>query len=483
MLNSSKGPDMKRVLKTFAAVSALSILGASVGQAQDLGGFPIREPGGGVTKPAGHHGQIVSKANGSRVTTVAAAMKLIKPGGTILVQGGTYNENLVLTKPVSIRGVPDAYGRNVVFRPSPDRACVTVAPDTPYASVNLSGVVFKFDASSFVAPCIDVTGGNFTLQDSFIIPGDADIPLRAAYGQLLPEVYDHIASPPRDNPNGTYRRGGDYSQGSIEDYRQTHARHAQSAGANNAAWQFMTGGTDVEGVMHARSVSATGVLSGPSAGVRVSAGDVRLVNNVIIGTKVGVYFNSHDGARISGKLNNNVLLGNGMGVDLKAVSTDLVLANNTIRYNYGAGIKADIYDGLQIISNEISGNQTGIDLAAKVRMVNITSNLIVNNNDDAIKASSGFNGLVSANTIAGNGGCTVQFYSAEQKILNNNDVKLVAYTDFQPILNWEGNNYAVDNSGDYVGKPKRGIFGKRNRKRSKNIEPQFLNACGSELKS
>ena len=472
---------MKPELKSCAAIGALIMLGATPASAQDLGGFPIREPGGGVqnpsspgSAPSGKRAEvIVSQAAGSKVTSVAQAMRLVKPGGTILVQGGTYTENLSLYKPVSIRGVPDAYGRNAVFKPSPQKSCVTVTPDAPFAAVSISHVVFKFDANAYNAPCIDVAGGSFTLRDSFVIPADADIPVRAAYGQLLPEVYDVITDPARD-----YSASGGGRDAPISEYA---ARHARPAGANNPMWRYMAGGTDVEGVIHARTVSATGVLSGPAAGIRVSAGQVDLVGNVIIGARVGVDFVSSDGARINGQMTNNVLLGNGMGVGVKATATDLVLASNTIRYNYGAGVKADVYNGIKIVSNEISGNQTGIDLAAKVRMADITSNLIVNNNADALKVSNGFFGAVSANTIAGNGGCTVQFYSAEQKILRNIDMKVMVSPESRMNINYENNNYAIDNAGDVKKRERRGIFGRKKKREQENQGTSKLVACGDDL--
>ena len=67
---------MKPELKTCAAIGALIMLGATPASAQDLGGFPIREPGGGVQKPSspgsGSSGKraevVVSQAAGSKVT-------------------------------------------------------------------------------------------------------------------------------------------------------------------------------------------------------------------------------------------------------------------------------------------------------------------------------------------------------------------------------------------------------------------------------
>ncbi|MGE0409563.1 MAG: right-handed parallel beta-helix repeat-containing protein [Amphiplicatus sp.] len=443
---------MNRVVMLFAAAVSLGALSASAAERSSIGGFPTDEPGFGPARGSpraeGNRDQVtVSQADGSRVRTIARAVELVRPGGTILVEGGVYNENLALTKAVAIRGVPDAYGRNVVIRPAPDRACVTVDPRRPGDSVSLSDVVFKFDSVRYGAPCIDVYGGNFALRDSFVIPADADIPLRAAYGELMPELYEHIAAPPRDYAKKSDRRDDPKSRDYALRMQGYVSRHSQPAGAEHQGWSFMTGGSNIENLIHVRTTQG-GPLDGPKAGVRVAAGDVRLEGNVIIGAQIGVEVASADEARIRGAVTNNVILGNGVGVGIAGVAADLLVTRNTIRYNQGPGVRADVYDGVKLIANEFSGNGRGIDLSEKVRMATITSNLIIGNVNDAMKVSSGFYGAVAANTIALNGGCTIQFFSAEQKILNKVERKVIAFKDFDPQLAYEPTNYAEDNGGD-----------------------------------
>lgn len=432
---------MKRVLLSFTGAAALLATGADA--APSLGGFPIREPGqasaGAPHSSSGTRDEVVvSQSPSSKVRTIAQAMRLVKPGGTIIVQGGVYEENLDIAKAVSIRGVPDAYGRNVVFKASAGKSCATVHPGTPMAPVSMSQVIFKFETERFGPPCIDVEGGSFSLRDSFIIPADADIPIRAAYGKMMPELYGAIASPqhdPQNTPEFLQRLKGYASH------------HAQAAGADHPGWSLMTGGSYVEEGVHLRTDQG-GPLNGPIAGIKVAAGDVRIEGNVIIGARTGVSFASLDEAQMRGSVSNNVILGNLVGVAVDGIAADLLVTRNTIRYNPEAGVKADVYDGIKLIANEFSANGVGIDLSEKVRMATITSNLIVGNISDAIKVSSGFSGAVAANTIAGNRGCTIQFYSAEQKIFNNVETKVTAYKDFQPALAYEQTNYAADNMGD-----------------------------------
>ncbi len=459
---------MKRVISTIAVAAGLGVLSAAA--QGGIGGFPTEEPGQGPVKGYGPSGTLaevtVSQAAGSKVTTISQAVNLVRPGGTILVQGGDYRENLVLTKAVSVRGVSDSYDRPVRIYPAADAPCVKVDPGTAASAVTVSNVVFKFDNVRYGAACVDVQSGSFALRDSFVIPADADIPLRAAYGKLMPEMYDHIASPPRDNEK---------TPAFLSRLERYAARHNQPVGADNPAWSGISGGTNVENVLHVRG-NQGGPLDGPVAGVHVAAGDVRLEGNVIIGTQVGVEFASADAAMVRGAITNNVILGNGVGIGISGVAADLLVTRNTIRFNQGPGLSADVFDGVKLIANEFSGNGRGVELSEKVRMATITSNLIVDNDYDAMKISSGFYGAIAANTIMDNGGCTIQFYSAEQKILNKVERKVTVYKDFQPKLAYEPTNYAENNNGD-DGRSKR----KSSRKKNKTNGASTLAPCGASL--
>jgi hypothetical protein len=543
---------MKRVLTVLAAASGLSIALSDIAAAQSLGGFPIREPGAstpggdaapGATPSSSRNEVVVSQDAGSKVTTIAQAMRLVRPGGTILVKGGVYNENVTVTKPVEIRGVPGDYGRSAVIRPAPNSPCVSIAPDSAMASVALSSLIFEFDAAAVSGSCVDIRGGTVSISDSYIIPSDANIPLRAAYGplggQIRSEYLDHLARPARDS--GLYERvedafgrckeskrdgewcratspaavstcaekgdglmmcqsafalrgsltceergkdlwcrgddlvpAGDDDGARLEGYIE---HHAQPVGADNKGWQTAAGGTRLEEVLHARTARGVGLLTGPASGIRVTAGDVRLDGNVIVGTRTAVSFGSDNNAFIKGALTNNIIIGNGVGIAAAGGAADLLLTRNTIRYNAGDGVNADVYDGVKIIANEITGNQNGIFLSEKVRMATVSSNLVAKNFSDALRVSSGFFGAVGGNTFAENRGCTIQFFSAEQKILNNADIKVTAFRDFTPQVVYENTNYAVGNSGDAKIEKRK----KSRRDDDRRLSPAQFASCNSPL--
>ena len=92
------------------------------------------------------------------------------------------------------------------------------------------------------------------------------------------------------------------------------SRHAQPVGADHREWSYISGGTSVEKFLHTRAARGVGLVTGPSAGIRVAAGDVRLDGNVIVGTRTAVNFASERNAFIKGSTTNNVIIGNGVGI-------------------------------------------------------------------------------------------------------------------------------------------------------------------------
>ncbi len=469
---------MKRVLKPLALLAAGGLAAVGPASAQ-IGGFPTREPGyrtkatlaPGTVLENSLDEVVVSQLPNSKVTTISAAMRLVRPGGTIRLNGGVYNETVNVLKPVAIVGMEDGYGRNAIIRPQTGAACMNISPATPLAAVSVTSVIFEFNHGRAAPACVNVRGGTVAVRNSYIIPSDTDIPIRAAFGPqrpaLLPSLDGHIASPPRDDSRQAAKRRR------VEQYFR---RHAQPVGADNWSWDVYQSGTSISQAVHAKvDASGAGFFAGPAAGVRVTAGDVRLDSNVIIGAQKGVHLVSEDGARIRGEVTNNVLLGNGAGLIAvgKNRGDDLLVTRNTIRFNQGPGVEADVFDGLKILANEIMGNDTGIFLSENVRLATVNSNFIVQNAGDAMTVSTGFFGAVSANTFADNAGCAVEFYSAEQAFLNDAVVELTAFRDFNPQFAYERTNFAVDNLLD-AKVPKRL---KRSRKRDaygNRIEPNPL---------
>ncbi|MBI1391459.1 MAG: hypothetical protein GC152_01840 [Alphaproteobacteria bacterium] len=467
-------------LRGLAASSAIAMLAtAAAAGPGKIGGFDI--PGGITTKPATDPAKpaenqlqpqvIVSQTPGSQVTTISQAMGLVAPGGTILVRGGIYNENINVTKPVAIVGALGDYGREPIIRSNAAAPCLTIAPPSSVARVSIERMIFEFDHTRSSEPCIKVAGGSVAMRDSAIIPVNSDIQVRAAYGQLRPDMMEHIARPPRDETpeNSEARR--------LEGYI---TRHARPVGAENRGWDFMSGGTGVERYSHARATAGGGLLNGPAAGVRVLAGDVSLDNNTIIGTRKAVEFLSYDRALIQGSMTNNVLIGNGAGIAATGRVADLQLTRNTIKYNSGPGIEVDARDAygeVKILANLIVGNDTGIFLSEKVRSAIVNSNFIAQNFGDAIQMSTGFFGAVAGNTLAANTGCAVEFFSAEQREINRTFIKVIAGENFTPGLQYDATNAALDNGEDAE-------ISRRARKklRRDNINPDsIIPACGGSF--
>ncbi|MEM6414646.1 MAG: right-handed parallel beta-helix repeat-containing protein [Pseudomonadota bacterium] len=465
-----------------ALVIAIGITGVqTTAHAQDgkIGGFDIPGSITSKTRPNTERRKtfkkrsevVVSQSSGSKVRTIQQAMRVVQPGGTIIVRGGVYTENVDVTKPVAIIGAVGDYGREPIIRPVSSAPCLSIAPGTPVARVSVEKMLFEFDHERASGPCIDVQGGSVALRDSAILPIDADIPIRAAYGQLRSDQYrrEQIARPPRDKSDEALRLSR------LESYI---SRHARPVGADNKNWDFITGGSDLVGYSHVAKNAMARSFSGPVAGVRVSAGEVELNNNTIIGTQTAVEFESLNRALVNGSLSNNIIVGNGDGISAGGRLDDLLVTRNTIKFNNGAGIAVDARDGygeVKILANLIMGNEMGVYLSEKVRAATVNSNLIAQNIGDAMQMSSGFFGAIAGNTFADNDGCTVQFFSAEQKELNDAYIKVIAGEDFDPRFNYDETNYAIDNIGD-AGKKR-----KKRRRKKRDYGMVTLPECAATL--
>ncbi len=472
--NSRKTPSV--LFSGVAAMAfALTVSVAGPVSAQDgIGGFEVykqtdRYSSGQGTKRRKERPDevIVSQRSGAKVRTIAQAMALVKPNGRILIEGGPspYFENIDVTKSVEIRGIQDAYGREAVIRPASSAPCVSIAPDTPLAAVTVTHLEFEVDSAVLGEPCIDVRGGTVKIVENLISPVDANISRRAAFRApgTTPQAYywQLLGAPPRD-------RGQDESRyGEIEDL---YTRHGVQVGAGVVGDTAYSGPVAAERVIHASDNSVGGNrLRGPSAGIRVTAGNASVHQNIIIGARKGIEFASINGADISGDVTMNHLAANGEGIVASGdhdVDTNLVLSRNTLKFNTGAAVKIDVTDGVQVLANEIIGNASGILLSENVFRGTVNSNMVYSNRGHAMLVSSNFSGVVSGNTFAENTGCTVQFFSAEQRFYDR-DVKLIAGEDFEPRFLYAATNNAVENEEDQGARKKKR---RRRKNRDKNIE-------------
>ena len=468
-------------------LSAALIAAPAAGQSGKIGGFDLYGPNAyNPDKPKKKKKElanevIVSQSADSKVRTVAEAMKLVKPNGRILVEGGPqpYAENIQVLKSVEIRGIEDAYGREAVFRPSPSAPCVSIAPDTPLSAVTIKHLEFEINTSVNGQPCIDISGGTVKVVENLISPIDVNITRRSAFrvdGGPRPLAHWRRLhrNPPRDPGLD------DAVYGDIENL---YVRHGVPVGAGVLGDSSRAGPVAADRAVHAQQNEVgAGRLNGPAAGVRVTAGNATIHQNVIIGAQQGVAFVSTNGADISGDVTMNHIAGNSEGivaVGAHDVAANLVLSRNTMKFNREQAIRIDVTDGIQVLANEIIGNEHGILLSENVLSGTINSNMVYSNRGDAMRISSNFTGVVSGNTFAYNDGCTVQFFSAEQRWYNR-DVKLMVGEDFTPGLLYATTNGELDNFEDLVGKKAKKKKRGRRSKRDERL-PHMPPACGAPL--
>lgn len=168
---------MKRVFTTLIALGGLSLAGADIAAAQDLGGFPIREPGagqnnGGGKGPAkGKKGpqQIIVDANGpGPYRSIAKAVDDVAEGGVVYVMHGVYNESINLTKSVFIQG-DRGPGSGVEINAPMNQPCLNFAPKDGTSHAVIANVQFAAKINSGAAACVNVKQGVFTLKESDVL--------------------------------------------------------------------------------------------------------------------------------------------------------------------------------------------------------------------------------------------------------------------------------------------------------------------------
>ena len=192
--------SLKRApVKLAAAMMAMSLFAGDIANAQSLGGFPIREPGSGVSKGKGSGGgakisklrkgslQIIVDANGpGPYKSISKAVNDIAEGGVVYVMHGVYNESLKLDKSVFIQG-DRGPGPGVEIAAPMDAPCLQFDPKKPTAHAVIANVQFASKINSGADACVDVRKGVFTLKESDVLGSGVRPAVKISGGTVMLE--------------------------------------------------------------------------------------------------------------------------------------------------------------------------------------------------------------------------------------------------------------------------------------------------------
>ncbi len=186
---------MKYFTPAVAAVCAGGLFLADIANAQSLGGFPIREPGAGVSS-GGSSGpskskngplQIIVDANGpGPYKTISKAIDDVGEGGVVYVMHGVYNESINLEKSVFIQG-DRGPGSGVEISAPMNMACLSFSPKQPTAHAVVANVQFASKINSGADACIEVKQGVFTLKESDVLGSGVRPAVKISGGTVMLE--------------------------------------------------------------------------------------------------------------------------------------------------------------------------------------------------------------------------------------------------------------------------------------------------------
>ncbi len=331
----------------MAAGLAAASLVASSAYAQSLGGFPIREPGAGVSSPANGDAkgskkkgpmQIIVDVNGpGPYKTISSAIEDIAEGGVVYVMHGKYEESLTLDKSVFIQG-DRGPGSGVEISAPMNAPCLKFAPKHGTAHAVVANVQFAAKINSGAAACIDIDQGVFTLKESDVLGSGVRPAVKINGGTVMLE------------------------------------KNRISAGSEGV---FVT-------QPHSLSQSF-------------------IIDNKILQNKVGVDIAS--GSRADVVIAGNEIFDNlDSGVKSSGYGSAKLIGNK-IRNNKGSGVILDKYAKLSLVRyNEIAQNDgDGVAIPFGVNGV-IEDNDIVGNHGLSIFLREGLEPKITNNTIENNGG-------------------------------------------------------------------------------
>ena len=116
---------------------------------------------------------IVSKSGGGQYKTISGALKEAQPGLKILVRPGTYEEQLIIDKPIEIIGDPGETGKAITIR-NTSSACVVMQVDhavikglTLEVRAGIRATILKIlqARNTIEEPCVDISQGQLVLED------------------------------------------------------------------------------------------------------------------------------------------------------------------------------------------------------------------------------------------------------------------------------------------------------------------------------
>ncbi len=395
-----------------------------------IGDWPYPIPGGSkqdqypLTDRTGTRTITVCKSGGCDYISIQAAISAACPGDTIEVRGGTYRENVIVNKTLTLRGVDtlpvvgEGGGMPVVDAGGFGSA-ITISAD----GCTIEG--FEVTNSGIAWPC---AGIYVTSNDNTIENNNAND--NGQYGIHIESSGNNTLSGNSANGNGI----GFALRGSSD---ITLSDNTATANINDGIYLHSSShntlsGNEATGNGYGISLysSSTNAISGNTVtanghnGISVVSSDENtLSENVATDNvnNVGIYL----GGSSSNMLLGNIVDTNRFGIRLYGSSNN-TLSDNTATDNAEIGILFDSSSGNIISGNTANGEDYGILLQSYSDNNTLSDNIATNNANGIVLNSSSAN-IITGNNATGNSGYGIYLISSSYNTLLGNDANDNAY--------------------------------------------------------
>jgi parallel beta-helix repeat protein len=378
-------------------------------------------------------------------TTIQAAVNASSPGDTIIVSDGTYTENVMVNKALTIQS--ENGSANCIVQ-----------------TANPSNYVFVVTASN-------VTIRGFTLKNANGT-GAAGIRLQSGVGHCT--ISNNTAS---NNYCGIYL------------YTSSNNNLTGNTVVNNSY------GIRLYASSNNNTVTANTASNNSNSGIYLYSS---LYNNLTNNT---ASYNSAYGIHLyssskSNTLTNNTASNNGKGIYLSISCNNNTLTGNTVSYNTQQGIYLDSSNNNNTLTgNTASYNYRGISLASS-SYNNLTGNTANSNTYIGIELTSSNSNILTSNTVSNNSDYRgIYLYSSSYNTIYNNyfnntknaydngaNTWNITKTSSANIIggDWLGGNYwsdylGIDSDGDGQGDTPYSITGGINKDYLPLVEPRVHN--------
>lgn len=369
----------------------------------------------------------VDQSGSSDYTTITAAINSSAPGDTILVNPGTYNENIDVNKQVLISSAQGAEVTNVAAVSAEDNVFEVTASGVTISGFTITG------ASDSEAAGIYLSSGNNTITNNTLSGNGYGIRLMSSADNTI------TGNTANDNDYGIYMYGseGNTLQNNVMSGNTYNFGIFGYYGVKN---EIDTSNTvDGKPVYYLVGVSGITVDSSSNAGTVycIECQNVTIKDLDMSNTVHGVYFhgtsnsiidnvkvsNTRDGIALwyysdGNTVTHNNAANNEYGIALRRNSENNLISNNVVSDTSSTGLQ--IYADSNIVTDNVVSENNGHGISVTASNVTLDNNTASNNHWMGFYLATANGNSMSGNIANGNGNYGVFLSNSGNNVMDGN---------------------------------------------------------------